>query len=133
MGNALVSGRPIGTHAMTATERQRRWRAKKRASKPTTVQQLQARIAELEAEREAAQAALEGFGHQLDELVNRVDRHSARSKYKRELERRAKRTPSWVVGYQAACDWIYDHVPDAGATLSKPRRVSPARAGRTQH
>ena len=55
---------PIGKRAMTATERQRRWRAKSRANKPApkpavrTVKQLQARVRQLEADRAALIAAM---------------------------------------------------------------------------
>ena len=60
---------PIGKRAMTATERQRRWRAKSRANKSTskpaasvrTVEQLQARVRELEADHAALCAAMAGI------------------------------------------------------------------------
>jgi hypothetical protein len=52
--------RPIGEQAMTATERQRRWRAKVRANKPAgTVERLQARIRQLEIERAVLRTEIE--------------------------------------------------------------------------
>ena len=52
---------PIGKRAMTATERQRRWRAKSpkpAASARTVSRSLQARIRELEADHAALCAAM---------------------------------------------------------------------------
>jgi hypothetical protein len=73
---------PIGKRAMTATERQRRWRTKSRANKPApkpaasvrTVEQLQARVRELEAGHVALCAAMGKLLHVI------AQRPAARSK-----------------------------------------------------
>jgi hypothetical protein len=61
-----MAGKPIGDRAMTATERQRRWRAKKRAGQPAaTVAQLKLRLRELEAECAALRVEVEKLGAQV--------------------------------------------------------------------
>jgi hypothetical protein len=69
-----MSGRPIGEKAMTATERQRRWRAKVRAGKlalqPVTVARLQARIRELEIERAQLALRVEKLGTEVGRFMH---------------------------------------------------------------
>src|SRR5258708_4879374 len=75
---------PIGKRAMTATERQRRWRAKSRANKPApkppasarTVAQLQTRVRELEADHTALCAAM---GKLLHAMAQRLAGRSKRA------------------------------------------------------
>ena len=69
---------PIGKRAMTATERQRRWRAKSRANKPApkpaarTLKQLQTRVRQLEADHAALCAAMGKLLHAI--VQGRADR-----------------------------------------------------------
>ena len=74
---------PIGKRAMTATERQRRWRAKSRANKPapkpaasvgTASRSLQARVRQLEADQAALCAAMGKLLHALAQGRALVDR-----------------------------------------------------------
>ena len=76
---------PIGKRAMTATERQRRWRAKSRANKPAPkpaasvrrVERLQARVRQLEADHAALCAAM---GKLLHAMAQRLADRSKRAR-----------------------------------------------------
>ena len=76
---------PIGKRAMTATERQRRWRLKSRANKPApkpaasvkTVARLQARVRQLEADHAALCAAM---GKLLHVMAQRLADRSKRAR-----------------------------------------------------
>ena len=85
---------PIGKRAMTATERQRRWRAKSRANKPApkpaasvrTVERLQARVRHLEADHAALCAAM---GKLLHAMAQRLADRSKRARTVFEASSRA--------------------------------------------
>ena len=65
---------PIGKRAMTATERQRRWRAKSRSNKSAPKEPLQARVRQLEADQTALIAAMGKL------LLAMPQRHAGRAK-----------------------------------------------------
>jgi hypothetical protein len=65
---------PIGKRAMTATERQRRWRAKSRSNKSVPKEPLQARVRQLEADQTAIIAAMGKL------LLAMPQRHAGRAK-----------------------------------------------------
>jgi hypothetical protein len=149
---------PIGKRAMTATERQRRWRAKSRASKPApkpaasvrTVEQLQARVRELEAHHTALRATMGKLLHVI------AQRPAARSKkarlvldreFQAELARlrsilssRPKTQPDkgldgrrfvvTVTGYRRRMFWLLD--PDSNEVIGPlvPAQRAKAPAGK---
>src|SRR6478672_4927510 len=90
--SATMGRPPIGKRAMTATERQRRWRAKSRANKPApkptasvrTVERLQARVRELEAGHVALCAAM---GKLLHVIAQRPAARSKKREFRAELAR----------------------------------------------
>ena len=65
---------PIGKRAMTATERQRRWRAKSRSNKSAPKEPLQARVRQLEADQTALIAVMGKL------LLAMPQRHAGRAK-----------------------------------------------------
>jgi predicted RNase H-like nuclease (RuvC/YqgF family) len=133
---------PIGKRAMTAAERTRRHRERKfgKRNKPTakTVEQLQARVRELEADYAALYRANEELHAGMERLVFRLMdpaftrsrraslnqmNAAARRSRKRGFEDHAKRI---VTGYQATCDLMYGPAPAENS--ARTRRAARKRA-----
>jgi hypothetical protein len=125
---------------MSATERQRRWRAKLRASKPGVqqavsaahVERLQARLRELEAENAALWTILGKHRAAMEKiLLQRMGAGSRKRKASRNQRhaaaRRLARELDGVTGYQRACDIIWG---PAQATSASTKRAAATRAGR---
>jgi hypothetical protein len=119
---------PLGKKAMSATERQRRWRASKRARsapKPAAhdvlIELLHARLSGLEADH----AALRIKVAEMERLILRLVDAGFAGKHKAALNqsyadaRRLKRTLKGVTGYQPAADLI---LGPAEAENRKPKR-----------
>jgi len=140
---------PIGKRAMTATERQRRWRTRSRANKPApkpaasvrTVEQLQARVRELEAGHVALCAAMGKLLHVIAQrpaarskkarlvLDREFQAELARLRSVRDLGSRAKtrlrRFVVTVTGYRRRMFWLLD--PDSNEVVG-PLVPAPTRA-----
>ena len=146
---------PIGKRAMTATERQRRWRTKSRANKPApkpaasvrTVEQLQARVRELEAGHVALCAAMGKLLHVIAQrpaarskkarlvLDREFQAELARLRSVRDLASRPKtrldkgldgrRFVVTVTGYRRRMFWLLD--PDSNEVVG-PLVPAPTRA-----
>ena len=154
---------PIGKRAMTATERQRRWRTRSRANKPApkpaasvrTVEQLQARVRELEAGHVALCAAMGKLLHVIAQrpaarskkarlvLDREFQAELARLRSVRDLASRAKtrlrRFVVTVTGYRRRMFWLLDPdsnevvgplVPAHTRALAKAPTASRAKANR---
>jgi hypothetical protein len=131
---------PIGKKAMSATERQRRWRAKLRASKPGVQQavsaahvaRLQARVLELDAENTALWTILGKHRATMERLLQRLGAGSRKRKaslnQRYAAGRRLKRELDGVTGYQRACDIIWG--PAQAKSSATTKRGATTRAGR---
>jgi hypothetical protein len=125
---------PIGKRAMTATERQRRWRAKSRANKPAqkpaASRGLQARVRQLEADLAALRAAM---GRLLYAIAQRPAASSKKARLVLDREFRAelarlrsdlarldkgldgRRLVVTVTGYRRHMVWLLD--PDSNEVV----------------
>src|SRR5262245_57281621 len=110
MGERAMGRPPIGKQAMSATERQRRWRAKRQASKP--VRKPAERICELEAAYAALLTTMKDRHAALQSIIDRLDQDAACKRKAllnqkhadtRQLERKLK----GVTGYGAVCDIVW--------------------------
>jgi hypothetical protein len=120
---------PIGKKAMSATERQRRWRAKlaKSAPKPAaskaSIGPLHARLSWLEADHTALRIKMAEMERFILQLVDAgfAGKHKAALNQSYADARRLKRTLKGVTGYQPAADLI---LGPAQAENRKPKRGS---------
>jgi hypothetical protein len=136
---------PIGKRAMSATERQRRWRAKLRASKPgirpaasaALVARLQARVRELEDDYAALWTKMEKRRAVMERILlqpmgagsrkrkaSRNQRHAAARRLARELD--------GVTGYQRACDLIWGPAQAKSSATTKRGATTRARRKRAR-
>src|SRR5262245_4906945 len=129
---------PIGRKAMSATERQRRWRAKLRASKPggqpaasaAVVAWLQTRVRELEADNAALWTLMGKQRAVMERLFKRMGVGSRKHDQRYAAARRLKRELDGVTGYQRACDIIWG--PAQSKSSAKVKRVAASRTRRNR-
>jgi hypothetical protein len=140
-GSSGMGRPPIGKKAMSATERQRRWRAKLRASKPgvqpaastALVKRLQSRVRVLEADNAALWTMLGKHRAAMEKiLLQRMGAGSRKRKASRNQRhaaaRRLARELDGVTGYQRACDIIWGPALAKSSATTKPGAST--RAGR---
>ena len=126
---------PLGKRAMTTTERQRRWRAKSRADKPTfksaaaALGQLQTRVRELEVGQAALCATMEKLAQRSTARSKkaRLDREfqaelarlrsilSSRPKTRLDKGLDGRRFVVTVTGYRRRMFWLLD--PDSNEVV----------------
>jgi hypothetical protein len=135
---------PIGKKAMSATERQRRWRAKLRAGTPgvqparsaALVAWLQARVRELEADNAALWTLMGKQRAVMERLFKRMGvgprKHKASLNQRYAAARRLKRELDGVTGYQRACDIIWGPAQAKSSATIKRSATTRARRNRAR-